>query len=67
MWEIDDEDLLRYRCHVGHAYTAELMTVALDESLRRALASARRALEERIALAQCLQSQALERGRNLSA
>src|SRR6185436_6379542 len=27
LWEIEDHDLLRYRCHVGHAYSAE----ALDE------------------------------------
>ena len=52
MWEIDEEGLVRYRCHVGHAYTADVMNVALDESLRRALASGLRALEERVALAQ---------------
>src|SRR5207244_4412068 len=46
MWEIDEEGLVRYRCHVGHAYTADVMNVALDESLRRALASGLRALEE---------------------
>jgi two-component system chemotaxis response regulator CheB len=58
MWEIDEGELVRYRCHVGHAYTAELMSVALDGSLRRALASALRALEERLALARKLQHQA---------
>jgi two-component system, chemotaxis family, protein-glutamate methylesterase/glutaminase len=36
MWEIDDNGLLRYRCHVGHAYTAELLGLALDENLTRA-------------------------------
>ncbi|MGN6748868.1 MAG: chemotaxis protein CheB, partial [Xanthobacteraceae bacterium] len=51
MWEIEEGDLSRFRCHVGHTYTAELMSLALDESLRRALASAVRALEERAALA----------------
>ncbi len=30
--EIDNGDLARYRCHVGHAYTAELISVALDEN-----------------------------------
>jgi two-component system chemotaxis response regulator CheB len=30
MWEIDEGELVRYRCHVGHAYTAELMSLALD-------------------------------------
>src|SRR5690349_23082402 len=51
MWEIEDGELLRYRCHEGHAYSAEIMSLALDDNLRRALASAVRALEERIALA----------------
>jgi two-component system chemotaxis response regulator CheB len=50
MWVVDDGDVMRFRCHVGHAYTAELMNLTVDESLRRALASARRAFDERIAL-----------------
>jgi two-component system chemotaxis response regulator CheB len=58
MWEIDEGDLIRYRCHVGHTYTAELMSVALDENLRRALGSALRALEERRQLARKLEEQA---------
>jgi two-component system, chemotaxis family, protein-glutamate methylesterase/glutaminase len=58
MWEIDEGDLVRYRCHVGHAYTAELMSLALDENLTRALGSALRALDERIALADRLSRQA---------
>jgi two-component system, chemotaxis family, protein-glutamate methylesterase/glutaminase len=39
MWEIQEGNLLRYRCHVGHAYTAELMSLALDENVQSALAS----------------------------
>ena len=62
MWEIDEGELVRYRCHVGHTYTAELMSVALDENLRRALASAQRALEERVALADRLHRQAQDSG-----
>jgi two-component system, chemotaxis family, protein-glutamate methylesterase/glutaminase len=58
MWEIDEGELVRYRCHVGHAYTAEVMSLAIDENLRRALASAVRALEERLTLARKLQKQA---------
>ncbi len=67
MWEIDEGDLIRYRCHVGHAYTAETMELALDENLRRALASALRALEERAALTEKLRRQATERGHHQSA
>lgn len=62
MWEIDEGELVRYRCHIGHAYTAELMSLALDENLRRALASGLRALEERVALAQRLHQQASDSG-----
>jgi len=67
MWEIKEDKLIRYRCHVGHTYGAELMSVALDENLRRALASAQRALEERAALAQKLQRQAVASGHRLLA
>jgi hypothetical protein len=33
MWQIDEGELSRFRCHVG-----ELMSLALDENLRRLLA-----------------------------
>jgi two-component system chemotaxis response regulator CheB len=62
MWEIKEGNLLYYRCHVGHAYTAELMSLALDEALRRALNSGRRALDERIALTRTLYKQAQDAG-----
>jgi len=62
MWEINEGDIIRYRCHVGHAYTSELMSMALDENLRRALGSGLRALDERIALSRKLHDQACEAG-----
>jgi two-component system chemotaxis response regulator CheB len=62
MWEIDEGDLVRYRCHVGHTYNAELMSLALDDNLRHALASALRALEERLSLARKLYDQSKEFG-----
>jgi two-component system chemotaxis response regulator CheB len=63
MWEIDEGELVRYRCHVGHAYSAEIMSLALDENLNRAFGSALRALDERVALARKLEAQATESGR----
>lgn len=63
MWEIQEGDLLRYRCHVGHAYTAELMGLALDENLQRAFSSSLRAMDERIALVGKLGKQAEQAGR----
>ncbi|WFU82095.1 chemotaxis protein CheB [Bradyrhizobium sp. CIAT3101] len=62
MWEINQGELVRYRCHVGHAYTAEIMSVALDENLKRAFGSALRALAERTALARKLEAQASASG-----
>jgi two-component system, chemotaxis family, protein-glutamate methylesterase/glutaminase len=64
MWEIDEGSLTRYRCHVGLAYTDELMHLAVDESLRRALASALRALDERVALVRKLEVRAAATGHN---
>jgi two-component system, chemotaxis family, protein-glutamate methylesterase/glutaminase len=62
MWEIDEGELVRYRCHVGHAYSAEIMSLALDDNLRQAFGSALRALDERIALAKKLDAQASSGG-----
>jgi two-component system chemotaxis response regulator CheB len=61
MWEIDEGKLTRFRCHQGHAYTAEVMGIAIEESVRRALGSGLRALEERIALMKKMRAQAEER------
>jgi two-component system, chemotaxis family, protein-glutamate methylesterase/glutaminase len=63
MWEVNEGELVRYRCHVGHAYSAEIMSLALDENLRQAFGSALRALDERIALARKLEAQASTSGR----
>lgn len=51
LWEINDQDILRYRCHVGHAYTAESLSEGQSEMLEKALWSAVRALEEQMVLA----------------
>lgn len=61
MWEIEEGELTRYRCHQGHAYSQEVMGIAIEESLRRALGSGLRALEERIALIKRLHRQAEQR------
>jgi two-component system, chemotaxis family, protein-glutamate methylesterase/glutaminase len=67
MWEIDEGELVRYRCHVGHAYTAELMSLAIDDNLLQAFGSALRALDERIALARKLEREANLSGRTQTA
>ncbi len=51
LWEIDDTELLRYRCHVGHAFSAEALSDGQSQMLEVALWSAVRALEEQMILA----------------
>jgi two-component system chemotaxis response regulator CheB len=50
LWELEDDDLLRFRCRVGHAYTAEGAAEAQGESVDAALWTALRALQERAQL-----------------
>ena len=52
LWEIDDQEQLRYRCHVGHAYSAEALNEGQSQMLEEALWSAVRALEEQMVLSQ---------------
>lgn len=58
LWEIKEGELVRYRCHVGHAFTLEALEAEQATELDRALASALRALNERIALVRRLADQA---------
>lgn len=50
LWEIDDGTLLRYRCHVGHAFTAEVMLDAQGAQVEEMLWSLIRAHQERAEL-----------------
>ena len=48
MWEIQDEEVLRFWCRVGHAYTAESMLAGKSEALEEgAQMSQRLAVESR--------------------
>lgn len=67
LWEVAQGDELRYRCHTGHAFTAELVNIALEDSLSRALAVALRSFEERVEVARNLERQATRRGHAASA
>lgn len=50
LWEIDQEGLLRFRCRVGHAYTARHLRAEQRQAVETALWSALRALEENASL-----------------
>jgi two-component system chemotaxis response regulator CheB len=67
LWEIEEGDGLRYRCHTGHAFTADLVNIALEDSVSRALAVALRSFEERAEIARNLERQALVRSQPASA
>jgi two-component system chemotaxis response regulator CheB len=62
VWELQSGELIRYRCHVGHAFTAENMITAQAQTLESALWSAIRSLEEKAELCQRLADRALKRG-----
>ena len=50
LWEINDGSMLRYRCHVGHAFTAETVLSGRTVELDRMLESLLRSHQERAAL-----------------
>jgi two-component system chemotaxis response regulator CheB len=52
LWEIAEGDILRFRCHVGHAYSAETFLAKQTDSVEEALWVALRVLEDNISLTQ---------------
>lgn len=50
LWEIEQGDLLRFRCRVGHAYTADHLQAAQRHAVESALWAGLRALEESLSM-----------------
>ncbi len=63
LWQIDDGDLVRYRCRIGHGWTTDGLANEQIDTLDAALWTALRALEESAALSHQL-AQRLERRGN---
>jgi two-component system chemotaxis response regulator CheB len=62
LWAIDDGDLTRFRCRVGHGWTTEALRAQQSTSFETALWTALRALEESAALNRQMASRMRERG-----
>jgi len=67
LWELQDDEWLRFRCRVGHAYSAEGLLGSQDENLESALWSAFRGLQENAALARRLAERARGNKQDLAA
>lgn len=50
LWELKDGELTRYRCRVGHAFTADTLNLAISEGSEQALWAAMRVMEEKAGL-----------------
>jgi two-component system chemotaxis response regulator CheB len=62
LYEIRDNQVQRYRCHVGHAYTAHSLLDDQNEAVERALWAALRSLEDRARIYQKLALHSDSRG-----
>ena len=50
MWELRDGELVRYRCHVGHAFSVDSLLAEQSEAVEDALYSALKTIEEKAEL-----------------
>jgi two-component system chemotaxis response regulator CheB len=67
LWETNEDDLLRFRCRVGHAYSSDTLTADQAVTVERALWTALRALEEQAGVKRRLGERAARQGRAATA
>jgi two-component system chemotaxis response regulator CheB len=67
LWQVDEDRLVRFRCHVGHAYYAETLLSEQSDGLEAALWTAVRIFKERTVLAQQLAERARAQKNGLAA
>lgn len=66
LWEMKDPRVLRYRCEVGHAFTAQSLENGQGEMVERALWSAVSALEEKAVVCRRIAERSGKRGQVVS-
>lgn len=66
LWELSQGNILRYRCHIGHAYSSDSLLLEQADSVEIALWSSVRALEEKAALSRRMATHARRQNRLLS-
>jgi hypothetical protein len=62
LWQVDEKELVRFRCHVGHVYHGEALLAEQEEILEAALWTAIRTFKDRGVLSRQLANQERERG-----
>jgi two-component system, chemotaxis family, protein-glutamate methylesterase/glutaminase len=67
LWQIHDHAILRYRCHVGHAITAEEMLSAQGDEVEEMIERLKRVHQQRSALVHRMADRDLAKGRHASA
>ncbi|MFN6527481.1 chemotaxis protein CheB [Nostoc sp. ChiSLP03a] len=67
LWELNEGNLLRFRCRTGHAYSAETLLATQSEKVEDALWIALRALEEKASLSHRMASRMEVRNQALAA
>ena len=62
LWQVDETQIVRFRCHVGHIYQAENLLAEQANGLEAALWTAVRTFKERYLLSSQLAERERERG-----
>ncbi len=63
LWQVDEKDLVRFRCHVGHVYNGDVLLDEQAQALEAALWTAVRIFKERCVLSRQLADRERGEGR----
>jgi two-component system chemotaxis response regulator CheB len=66
LWELEDGETLRYRCHTGHAFTSDSFLEQQSTSIEEALYASLRAVEEKASILRRLQERHAGRSASLA-